>query len=107
MAINRRFPLHYITPKNPDWERVTALDWLFSAKAYESVLLTDLVGVQAYVTIAGTDKIKTTDDRRAIFVVKIAGIYYIRDGHHRVTNAILDGRETIKAVVMELEEENV
>ena len=107
MPTNRRFPLHYITPKNPVWDRVTDFAVLVSEFTCKRVRIADLVGIQAYVTIAGVEEIKATCDRRPPFVVKIAGVYYIRDGHHRVTAAMLAGRKTITAEVRELEETNV
>lgn len=107
MRTNLRFPLRYIMPRNQKWERVTDLTWLTSACSHRYVRVADLVGIQSFVTIAGIKTIKTTDDRRPIYVVKIASVYYIRDGHHRVTNALLSGKKKIFAAVLELEDENV
>jgi len=105
METYRRFPLHYITEKNPTWDRVNDLNWFVSDFKIISALVkvADLVGTQAYVTIAGLKDLS----ERPIFVVKIRGVLYIRDGHHRVTAALLTEQKTITAEVLELEETNV
>jgi len=56
-----------------------------------------LVGTQPSVLIKG---LAALDWRRPIYVVRIAGVYYIRDGHHRVYRAIQRGQKTIAAQVL-------
>jgi hypothetical protein len=101
MRIKERFPLKYIRPSHPHWDRVTLdTDWHAYPKVTATLTIADLVGVQPYVTIRGV--YDDTPDHRSINVVEIQGVKYIRDGHHRVTRAIKRGRKTIIAEVLTL-----
>lgn len=100
MSKSKRF-LPSIRPFKPTWERVTDLNW-FSVKTKQKwIPLDGLIGTQSWVRLQG---VKDADLSRPIFVVKIGGKSYIRDGHHRVTRALELGRRAIPAEVLDLGE---
>ena len=101
MRVRERFPLHYIRPTHRDWDRVNLdTNWHAHPKTFMRVRIANLVGVQPTVTIRGVYNDERDD--RPINIVKIAGVLYIRDGHHRVVRAIKRNRKTILAQVLTL-----
>jgi hypothetical protein len=102
MKFKERFPLKFIRPTHPHWSRVGLdTDWYgWYPKQMTTLPIASLVGTQPYVTIKGV--YDDAPDHRTINVVQIQGIHYIRDGHHRVTRALKQGRKTIAAEVLVL-----
>ena len=80
------------------WEEVTGFNWFASVVTARRVPIPSLIGTQRSVVVKGLVK----RDRRRILVVSIRGKNYIRDGHHRVTRAIMRGQKTIGAYVVTL-----
>ena len=107
MKIKERFPLRFIRPTHRDWDRVN-LDtvWWDHPHPVCSVTIAELVGVQAYVTIKGVADADETSVR-PIYVVEIAGVKYIRDGHHRVTRALKRGHKTVIAELLTLSKRRI
>lgn len=68
-----------------------------SKSTEESVNLSSIIPTQKNVSIDNLKKVKNVTELPELF--KIGNSYYVIDGHHRISIAILDGKETIKAKV--------
>jgi hypothetical protein len=101
MKTKERFPLRFIRPTHRDWEYVNDLFWWNHQHPVSRVAIADLVGIQAYVTVNGVADADETSVH-PIYVVEVAGVKYIRDGHHRVTRALKRGHKTVSAEVLTL-----
>jgi hypothetical protein len=89
----------YVTPRTKQWRLTTSLNWFTSDFKPQRLLIPSLIGTQRTVLIRG---LRRVDWRRPIFVVRIAGKNYIRDGHHRAERARLRGQKTIASWVLDL-----
>jgi hypothetical protein len=88
-----------IKPFSKIWDKVCDLNWHRSNFHPKTLRLRVLRNTQPSVTLKG---LLTCDETLRIYVVKIEGKYYIRDGHHRVTKARILGRKAIDALVAEV-----
>lgn len=110
MSTRIKFPLRHISPRHPHWDRVNlGTNWYAHSKRLTRVKVANLIGVQASVRgpisnlhRAKRCNLKVTDWRRPINVIRIGGIFYIRDGHNRVNRALVCGRKSIMAWVITL-----
>jgi hypothetical protein len=93
-----KIPFARVKPFTPMWTAVTSLGWRASTYTLRRVLVADLIGTQATV-LRNSLLIR---DTRPIYVVRIAGKMFIRDGHHRATRAFLHHQKTIRAFVLDL-----
>lgn len=100
MPKSKRF-LPSIRVFSPRWNQVTDLNWFNSKTTRKWVSLEGLIGTQQWVLLQG---VKEADLTHPVFIVRIAGKSYIRDGHHRVTRARELGRRAIPAEVLDLGE---
>lgn len=92
-------PFHFIKNSHPDWNNAAVYPgWRQLDKQLRRVPVEWLVGVQKtidsdYMTHPLTIPIR---------VCVVDGVYYVRDGHHRVSKALRLGRKTILAEVLEI-----
>ena len=88
----------YFTEK---WNRVNNLNCALSDFEPKRVRIADLIVTQRSVRLSG---LLTCDPSLRICVVQIGKKLYIRDGHHRTTQARILGKKTIDAWVLKLED---
>ena len=98
MPKSRRF-IPSIRPFTKKWDRVTDLNWFAAKTVTEQLPVDSLIGTQGWVRTQG---VKDARVNVPIYVVRIGGKDYIRDGHHRVMRARYSGRQTIVAQVLDL-----
>lgn len=80
------------------WELVNEFNWHYRKYETVDIPISRLIATQPSVKLKG---LLTCDSDLRIFVVKIRGKYYIRDGHHRTMKAKILGEKTIAALVAE------
>jgi hypothetical protein len=93
-----KFPLPKVGYHTLEWDIATTLNWFMVSHTVRRLPLKKLVGTQSSVLIRG---VKNVNWKRPVFVIRINGVYYIRDGHHRVTRAFLKGQKTIRVQLTE------
>lgn len=68
----------------------------------ESVKVSEIIPTQKNLTIDNLENTKDVQNPdEPIVLIKEDGKYYVKDGHHRIANAILDGNSEIEAQVYE------
>jgi hypothetical protein len=91
-------PFPFIKPSHPDWDDAAFYSgWVEWETQLRRVPIEWLVGVQKNID----DKFMTRPLNIPIRVCIVDGVYYVRDGHHRVVKARALGRKTILAKVLE------
>ena len=76
-------------------------DKSFEQNPIEDVDVTKIVPTQRFVDKENLKDVKGNlkDSNTGAYLVNHGGLYYVVDGHHRISNRILDGQKTIKAFV--------
>lgn len=72
-------------------------------KTRKKLNISDLVPIQPFVSVRNKNELedKLNDTGRVISVAKINGKHYIKDGHHAVAAAMLNGNKDIDADVVD------
>lgn len=94
-----KLPFEFISPQHPDWDTAAfCADWWSREKELRYVRVEWLIGVQDTID----EWFMNRDLSIPIRVAVIDGVYYVRDGHHRVSKARKLRRKTILAEVLEV-----
>jgi hypothetical protein len=102
LAKRLTFPLPHVRTFSARWNIVNDLAYQRHDFTVTCVSVASLRGTQRSVTTRGLAEVNERwSYSRPIYVVRIAGINYIRDGHHRATRAFNRGQKTIRAYVLE------
>ena len=97
-----RIPLKRTRTFSARWNIVNDITYQSHDFTLMRVPVASLRGTQRSVTTRGLAEVNERwSYSRPIYVVRIAGINYIRDGHHRATRAFNRGQKTIRAYVYE------
>lgn len=97
--MNIPLPFHFIAHNHPDWDDAAFyVGWSAGDKQLRRVPVEWLVGVQKDID----HNYMSRPLSLRIRVCVVDGVYYVRDGHHRVAKALRLGRKTIWAEVLEV-----
>jgi hypothetical protein len=94
-----KFPLRHISYKHWAWDKVNGVGHNMGEFKLRRIRIDKLVGTQPSVRLLGVKHASSYG--RPILTVRVGGVIYIRDGHHRVTRAVQRGQKTILAWVKE------
>ena len=96
-------------PDGPNWELSRKIDVFttdadFEKNPIEVVNIRDIVPTQKFLNKDNLDDVKKNEkDFTGAYLVKYEGKYFIIDGHHRIANKIMNGANTVKAYVQNIE----
>ena len=98
------------TVQNPSLEQQNELDKLLgsgdtSGLPIKTVPVSSIVPTQKNLTVGNLENTQeVTDSNEDIILLKVGDKYYVLDGHHRIANEILKGKENVTVRVSEYEQ---
>jgi hypothetical protein len=77
----------------------SSFDKQFENQPIETIDIEDIIPTQKTVNINNLKSTKNVDNNTGAYLLKHNGKYYVLDGHHRISNRILNGDKFIKGFV--------